>query len=112
MKNEPKPMDKIKAEAIDRVARRCAQTLQAAINHLEHAKIQLGYPGTLRITGEIDEEGESLVDSLRAALAEELPISPRRAICLVDYWDEMTAQQMESLSGEVKRSVGQLLGVR
>jgi hypothetical protein len=24
----------------------------------------------------------------------------------------MTAQQMESLSGEVKRSVGQLLGVR
>jgi hypothetical protein len=31
---------------------------------------------------------------------------------LVDYWDEMTAQQMESLSGEVKRSVGQLLGVR
>lgn len=109
---QQKNTDKIKSAAIDRVAYRCAQTLQAAINHLEHAKIQLGSPGTLPITGEIDEEGETLVDSLRAALAEELPISPRRAICLVDYWDEMSSHQMEQLSGEIKKSVGQLLGVR
>lgn len=104
-------VDRIKSAAIDRVAYRCAQTLQACINHLEHAKIQLGYPGTLPITGDIDEEGETLVDSLRAALSEELPISPRRAICLADGWDEMNMQQMESLSLQVKESVAELLGV-
>jgi hypothetical protein len=102
--------DQIKSAAIDRVAYRVAQSIQAAITHLEHAKIQLGYPGTLPVVQEIDAEGESLACSMMAALADDLPMKPRVALIHADGGDRLCLAEIEAMEFEVKESVLQLMG--
>ena len=94
-------LSKIKKAAVDAQAYRACQLLQAVSNLIEHKKIELGYPGPLKIDRECEANAEGLLDTLCGCLADNPPLDVRQSICYADSFDELDSNDLERLFDQV-----------
>lgn len=104
-------MDRIHTEAVGVVMGGCCQIFSAIAQELN--AVVRKHCGTNRVFVSSAEEREAsgLVESMKAALADDLPVDPTNAVESQDDFNILSDEEAEAVAAKVRKTVEELLGV-
>ena len=104
-------IERIHTEAVGAVLMRICQLFDGIRMELSLEKKHLGYNQKFVVSGEIERECQGLVELVKTSLADDLPVDPRKLVEEQDHFDVLNEDQVMKVSGRVRKTVRELLGV-
>lgn len=104
--------ERIHTEATGMVIGACCQIFAAICRSMDSECRKHGiHAMRIHVSSKEDREAEGLIDSMKAALAEDLPLSPSNAVEYHDDFCILSSEEVDELAELVKETVSELLGV-
>lgn len=104
-------IERIQAQAVCSVLMRCAQLFDGLRQSLNSEKRQLGFTQRFSIPAELERECAGIVETIKAAVADDLPLDPRNAVEIEDHFDLLDDEAIAEIGMKVRKTVRELLGV-
>lgn len=104
-------IDRIHTIAVENVLMHVCQIFDGIRAELLTEKRRFGYSQKFVINAEVERECYSLVESIKACLADDLPIDPTNAVETEDHFDILDKDEIKEVGEHVRKTVRELLGV-
>lgn len=104
-------IDRIHTQAVGTVVMRICQLFEGMRAELLGEKRRLGYSHKFHIDASVELECHELLASIKASLADDLPIDPTNAVEMEDHFDLLDHDEVKQLGAHVRKTVRELLGV-
>jgi len=98
-------IDRIETKAVETVMLHVCQVFDGIRFQLLEEKRKLGYTQKFAITTQLERECQGLVESIKACLADDLPIDPTNAVEREDHFDLLDPDAIVATGQRVKRIV-------
>lgn len=104
-------IERIHTEAVGIVLRHVCQIFDGIRQELSAEKKRLGFPGPFTVNGSVERECSGLIETIKANLADDLPIDPTNAVESEDHFDLLNEDEAVQVGERVRKTVRELLGV-
>lgn len=104
-------IERIQAQAVCSVLMRCAQLFDGINQELNMEKKRLGFTQRFRLPAEVEKECAGIVETIKAAVADDLPLDPRNAVEMEDCFDLLDDEGVAEIGAKVRKTVREVLGI-
>jgi hypothetical protein len=104
-------IERIHTQAVGTVLMRICQLFDGIRAELSTEKKRLGYSQPFIVNGSVERECQGLIESMKASLADDLPIDPTNAVESEDHFDLLDEDGIVEVGERVRKTVRELLGV-
>jgi hypothetical protein len=104
-------IDRIETKAVETVMMHVCQLFDGIRAQLLEEKRKLGYTQKFMVNGTVERECQGLVESIKASLADDLPVDPTNAVEREDHFDVLDEDAIVEVGQRVRKIVRELLGV-
>lgn len=104
-------IERIHTEAVGAVLMRICQLFDGIRMELGLEKNRLGFTQKFFVDAKVEQECQGMLESIKLALAEDLPVDPYVAVESQDCFDVLNEDEVVEVGERVRKTVRELLGV-